>query len=346
MTLFNELKREIGDTTNFWLFTKLLKAKIVGGLLSKEKLTEQEKDIIKTVGFVEQRIIFNCPHCKRRQHANIVNEEVECDCRELINIKAIPKESRYRLQEDIFNGLEDHFSRENNGFIFIFGKKNICVSNHNSKVCLHISPFLNTDKKFECLNDAHLDHFSISWGLFPIFLDDKLKAELFTEISRFRDEEIEKQIDYSGIDESKFQDLVLELLRTEKKFSKIIPGGKGPDQGKDAFGYSTIMLPTGKPKEIKTLIQCKHTEKDYSFSTDDIQKYVTKSKRHKCNSLLFVTNGTLSGDTVTEINSGAYNDNVFFDVDFWDKNNLFDLLRQHHEIRIDYFYKANKKVNV
>jgi len=343
MVSFNEFKKEIEDVANFQLFTKLLKAKIVGGLLSEEKLTKQERDIIKNVGFVEQRIIFDCPCCGHRQHANINEEEVECDCGELINLKTISKENRYILQENILNDLKDLFSKENNEFIFVFGEKSIHTLNRNSKVHLHISPFLNTDKKFECLDDAHLDHFSIDWGLFPSLLDDTIREEFLSEISRFREEEIKKQIDWNKITSYEFQRMVSRLL-LKKGFHRIVPGGTGSDQGKDIIAEEIEQSSTGKKIHHRWLVQCKKHKKNVGVNEistiDDLST-------HKCDSYLLVTTSYPSGQLVTKLQN-IENDpkNNIRSCDIWDKDILFDLLKQYPEIRIDYFYKTNKKVKV
>jgi hypothetical protein len=225
---------------------------------------------------------------------------------------------------------------------YIFGEDIPNTSKHDLSVYLHISPLIETiDNNFKCLDGAYVDHFLINWNIFPNVLRDEQMDALLGDLLRWRQESIEKQIDWGTINEWDFQNLVIELLQSENNFSKILPGGKGPDQGKDVFGYTASHLPTGKPIDIKTLIQCKYTATRQTFSADIILKYVTKAKRHGCNFLLFVTNSHLSGDAVTEIHSGAYHDKDFFDVDFWDEQTLFTLLEKHHHIRIKYFYRNN-----
>lgn len=343
MSEINTLQINLQKEPYFNLFTKLLKRKIQGGMLSGEYLDEKERLAIDEVGFVECKVIFDCPYCHETCHIDSKTQEFECDCGNLVNIRNIKTEIRCVLSKKVHNSLQTIFSQkwdyDTKTIRCIFCEKEPITSQHDSTIYLHVSPFLNNqNNKFRCIDNAYVDHFRINWKIFPDILDDLKRDALLKDILQWRKETILKQIDWTKINEWDFQNLTIELLESEHKFSKIIPGGKGQDQGKDAIGYSTIDLPTGKPMEVTTLIQCKYTEKEQTFSTDDIQKYVTKSKRHGCNTLLFVTNGSLSGDAVTEINSGAYNDKDFFDVDFWAKQKLFNLLEKYPIIRIKYFY--------
>ncbi|HEW92751.1 MAG TPA: hypothetical protein ENF81_09455 [Thermotogaceae bacterium] len=340
------LQTELGDESSSKLFTKLIIKKINGSMLSKEYLDEEDKRAIDTVGFAEQRVVFDCPYCQETRHTDPSVLEFECDCGEVINLRNRDYGTRYVLSEIAYDAIRDLFSQEcKYGDIvlkYIFGETIPNTSKHDSSVYLHISPLIETiANNFQCLDDAYMDHFLINWNIFPNVLRAEQMDALLSDVLRWRQESIEKQTDWGTINEWEFQNLVIELLRSENKFSKIISGGRGPDQGKDAFGYVSLQLPTGKTKDIKTLVQCKYTATRQTFSAHDILEYVTKAKRHGCNFLLFVTNSDLSGDAVTEIHSGAYHDKDFLDVDFWNEQTLFTLLEKHHHTRIKYFYRNN-----
>ncbi|NIA12315.1 MAG: hypothetical protein GWP10_22025 [Nitrospiraceae bacterium] len=340
------LQTELRNESSFRLFTKLLIKKIEGGMLSQEYLNEEEKHALDTVGFAEQRVVFDCPNCRETWHTDSGALEFGCDCGEIINLRNDDYGKRYLLSESAYDAIREMLSqereRDDTTIKYIFGEDITNTSKHGSNVYLHISPLIRTmDTNFQCLDDAYVDHFLINWNIFPNILRHEQMDTLLSDVLRWRKESIKKQIDWRTINEWDFQNLVIELLQSENKFSKILPGGKGPDQGKDVFGYTALHLPTGKPIDIKTLIQCKYTITGQTFSARDILEYVTKAKRHKCNFLLFVTNSYLSGDAVTEMHSEAYYDKDFLDVDFWDEQKLFNLLEKYHHIRIKYFYRNN-----
>ena len=340
------LQTELGDESSFKLFTKLIIKKINGGMLSQEYLDEEEIQVLDTVGFAEHKIVFDCPRCQDTWHTDSCALEFECDCGKIINLRNNEYGKRYIISDSVYDAIRAMLSQERkHGDIlikYIFGEAILSTSKHDSSVYLHISPSIETiANNFQCLDDAYRDHFLINWNIFPNVLRAEQMDALLSDVLRWRQESIEKQIDWGRINEWEFQNLVIELLRSENKFSKIIPGGRGPDQGKDAFGYGSLHLPTGKTKDIKTLVQCKYTATGQTFSARDILEYVTKAKRHGCNFLLFVTNSYLSGDAGTEIHSEAYYDKDFLDVDFWDEQKLFNLLEKYHHIMIKYFYRNN-----
>ncbi|MEA1908191.1 MAG: restriction endonuclease [Euryarchaeota archaeon] len=338
------LQTELRNESSFRIFTKLFIKKIEGGMLSQEYLNEEEKHALDTVGFAEQRVVFDCPNCRETRHTDSGALEFGCDCGEIINLRNDDYGKRYVLSESAYDAIREMLSqecgRDDTTIKYIFGEDITNTSKHDSNVYLHISPLIRTmDTNFQCLDDAYVDHFLINWNIFPNILRDEQTDAFLSDILRWRQESIEKQIDWGKIDEWEFQNLIIEILQSEDKFSKIIPGGRGPDQGKDALGYSALQLPTGKTINSKTLIQCKYTGVGQTFSADDIQRYVMKAKRHECNFLLFITNSYLSGDTVTEIHSEAYYDKDFLDVDFWDEQEIFNLLEKYPHIRIKYFYR-------
>lgn len=333
----------LSKENNFIFFTELLKSKIVGGIVSKsveENVSYELKEI------ADQRKIFDCPKCGSSIQIGIKEITYQCDCGNLINTETISFGKRYILNSDFFDTLNKFFSQEfahsNQNFSIDFGKKMKTNFQHNGQIVLHITPFdvwgINTDVNIKILDTAYVDHFLLSWNLFNKIIVYEGREKIFESILRLRRETIEKQIDWGKIDEWDFEKMSHELLQKDNSFSKIVPGGKGPDQGKDGFGYSTIKMPFGKEIKIKTLIQCKYTSRTKSFSFDDIQRYVSRAKQHQCNSLLFVTNGELSGDAISAIESAAFKEKDFFDVDFFNAKKLVDILEKHNDVRIKYFF--------
>lgn len=334
--------RELNDKSNFSLFTKLSKCKINGALLSDEYLENDEKEIIDVIPFIEKKIIFGCPKCKKRCLAEIDQTNFLCDCEKIINLNEIDKDIRYVLKDDYFSkikeNIEQSISFKNIVFQCIFGEKSPSNFLHENKIFLHITPF--QDEKlvdgFDCIDKAYLDHYSINWNNLVTFLNDK--SEFYNKILSWRKENIQKQINWSLINDKEFQDLCYEIIKLEKMFDKLVIGGTGADQGKDMFGYNYSKSAVGRPEEVVTLIQCKFTEKNASFNSDDIFKYVKKALRHNCNYMLFITNGHLTGDASTEIHSNAYQTEKFRDVNFWDNKKIIDYLETYPRLRIKYFY--------
>lgn len=336
----------LSKENNFIFFTELLKSKIVGGLVSK---SVEDNVISELKEIVEQRKIFDCPICGSSIQIGIKEITYQCDCGNLINTETISFGKRYRLNTLFFGLLNKFFSQQfahlNQNFSIDFGEKMKTNFQHNGQIVLHITPFdvwgINTDVNIKILDTAYVDHFLLSWNLFDKIIVHEERDKMFESILRLRRETIEKQIDWGKINEWDFEKMSHELLQKENSFSKIVPGGKGPDQGKDGFGYSTIKMPSGKEIKIKTLIQCKYTSRTKSFSFDDIQRYVARAKQHQCNSLLFITNGELSGDTISAIESDAFKEKDFYDVDFYDTAKLMDLLEKHDATRIKYFFYSD-----
>lgn len=333
----------LSNGANFNFFTDLLRTKIIGGLISKdidEKVIDELKEII------DERKIFNCPACGESIHIGLKEITYQCDCGKSINTETIPFQKRYRMKKDFFDSLKNFFSQKfiyfNKNFIICFGEKIKTNFQHDGQIVIHVTPFdawgKNNAVIIKTLDTAYVDHFLISWDLFNKTIVYGEREKLFESILSLRRETIEKQIDWKEINEWDFEKLSLELLENEKKFSKIVPGGKGPDQGKDGFGYYTMKMPSGKEIQVKTLIQCKYTLNTKSFTFGDIQGYVSRARQHNCNSLLFITNGELSGDAISATESGAFKEKDFYDVDFFDAKKLMDLLEKHDDVRIKYFF--------
>lgn len=330
------------NETNFNFFTDLLKSKIVGGLISKdtdEKVIDELKEI------VDERKIFDCPACGESIHLNFEEINYQCDCGKLINTETTHFEKRYRMKKDFFDLLKSFFSQKfvhsNQNFMICFGEKMKTNFQHDGQIVIHATPFDiwgTNNTIIKTLDMAYVDHFLISWELFHKIIVYEEREKIFNSILRLRRETIEKQIDWKKINEWDFEKLSLELLENEKNFSKIVPGGKGADQGKDGFGYYTMKMPSGKKIQVKTLIQCKYTLSTKSFSLQDIQMYIPRARQHHCSSLLFITNGELSGDAISAIESGAFKEKDFYDVDFYDAKKLMDLLEKYDDVRIKYFF--------
>lgn len=338
----------LSKENNFIIFTELLKSKINGGLVSK---SVEDNVIYELKEIADKRKIFDCPKCGSSIQIGIKEITYQCDCGNLIYTETISFEKRYRLNTDFFGLLNKffahQFSHSNQIFSIEFREKMKTNFQHNGQIVLHITPFnvwgINTYVNIKILDTAYVDHFLLSWNLFNKIIVYEERKKIFESILRLRREIIEKQIDWGKINEWDFEKMSHELLQKENSFSKIVPGGKGPDQGKDGFGYSTIKMPSGKEIEVKTLIQCKYTSSTKSFSFGDIQGYVSRAKQHQCNSLLFITNGELSGDLISAIESDAFREKDFYDVDFYDTVKLMGLLEKHDAIRIKYFFYIDDK---
>jgi hypothetical protein len=334
--------KELETLETFSLFTKLIQKKINSSLLSDEHLNSNEKTIIEKVSFIDKKILFECPKCGKICLANKDQKTFNCDCETIIQIDdELEKEIRYTINKDAYHQLKTTINQESeidgNKIICQFNERQLDYSCHNDAIYIHCTPF-PPDKifgTFNCLNNAYLDHFIINWNSIIDFL--KNRNCIIQDILQYRKENIDKQINWSKIDEWKFQNLVYELIDKENMFDSIIPGGKGPDQEKDGFGYKTIIV-LSKPEKVEALIQCKYTSTNATFNKDDIRKYKDAAIEHGSNYLLFVTNGYLSGATVTSINKGAFIDEKFRGIDFWDNHKLIILLERHPEIRLKYFF--------
>jgi len=257
---------------------------------------------------------------------------------EEVGVQYYPEFANKKLLKSLFS---QKFYDLNQNFIICFGEKIKTNFQHDGQIVIHVTPFDIWGKNntiIKTLDKAYVDHFLISWDLFNKIIVYEERKKIFESILRLRNETIEKQIDWKKINEWVFEIIARELLEKEKIFSKIVPGGKGPDQGKDGFGYYTMKMPSGKDIPVKTLIQCKYTLNTKSFSFSDIQGYVSRAKHHNCNYLLFITNGELSGDAISTIESGAFKEKDFYDVDFYDATKLMDLLEKFDDVRIKYFF--------
>lgn len=155
------------------------------------------------------------------------------------------------------------------------------------KFFLYISPYFNLKRDFVII-DFNKNHVFLSWGSLV-----KMNSGFISFIRNRIFEEKNNLIKWSKIKPSKFEEIVRAIAQA-KGYSKIIPGGSGPDQGKDGYAIS----PDGKP----TLIQAKRELKKKNDSIF-IQRYVTKTRRHNKNHLFLLVTGTFTGDTRTEAHS-------------------------------------------
>ena len=337
-----DLVGELEDKDGFSLFTKLMKRRINGAILSIKNLNEKEIKVIDKVSFIEKKLIFDCPYCGNTRLSNQGQVIFNCDCGKVVNIANVDTEERFYLTSEYFNyfkkELIDTKDIDDKRITILFGEKDINIVNHNNTIYLHFTPFQEQDVfgYFLCLDDVYLDHFLINWNSLDKYLLNRNK--IVSDLISWRKENIEKQINWSKIDDTKFQELCYETIAKEKLFDKLESGGKGADQGKDMFGYAYTKSPIGRPEEVKTLIQCKFTLGDASFNSHDINEYVIKAKRHNCNYMLFITNGNISGDAETEIHSNAYRSETFRDVNTWNNHKLLILLEKYPHIRLKYFY--------
>lgn len=337
----NKFITEFTDSRKYEIFTKLFQNKIVGAILSKsEYLTE---NIHELKGIVDISLRFKCPKC---DEFILTNEDgiYSCDCGYCINVASVNTEKRYLLNDDFFKSITNIVSqkrdRSNKTFVIWFGEKKKSYLKYTGEIILHITPFPtwdNSNDKILLLDMACVTHFSLPWNFLPTLLIEDDRNKLFDGILNLRKNVIKKQIDWSSIDEWDFEKLSFDLLEKENIFDKLVPGGKGPDQGKDGFGYYSLTYPSGRSVKMKTLIQCKYTLSESSFNFGHINSYVSRAKQHGCNSLLFITNGTLSGDTVTAIEDGAFDEKESTYVDFFDSTKMINLLEKYDAIRSKYF---------
>ena len=337
----NKFITEFTDSRKYEIFTKLFQNKIVGAILSKsEYLTE---NIHELKGIVDINLRFKCPKC---DEFILTNEDgiYSCDCGYCINVASVNTERRYLLNDDFFklitNILSQKICHSNETFVIWFGEKKKSYLKYTGEIILHITPFPTWDNfndEILLLDEAYVTHFLLPWNLLPTLLIEDDRNKLFDKILNLRKNVIRRQIDWSLIDGWDFEKLSFEILEKEKMYDKLVPGGKGPDQGKDGFGYYLLTYPTGRSVQMKALIQCKHTLSKSSFNHEDINSYVSRAKQHNCNSLLFITNVNLSGDAVTAIESSAFKEKDFDHVDFIDSTKMINLLEKHGTIRSKYF---------
>ena len=332
---------EFTDSRKYEAFTKLFQNKIVGAILSKNEYLKE--NIHEFKGIVDISLRFKCPKC---DEFILTNEDAiySCDCGYCINVTSVNTERRYLLNDDFFklitNILSQKRDHSNETFVIWFGEKKKSYLKYTGEIILHITPFPtwdNSNDEILLLDKACVTHFSLPWNFLPTLLIEDDRNKLFDMILNLRKTVIKRQIDWSSIDGYVFEKLAFELLEKEETYDKLVPGGKGPDQGKDGFGYYSLKHPTGRFIQIKTLIQCKYTLTDNSFNHEKINSYVSRAKQHGCNSLLFITNGTLSGDAVTAIESSAFKEKDFDHVDFFDSTKMINLLGKHATIRSKYF---------
>ena len=340
-SIINKFISEFTDSKKYDAFTKLFQNKIVGAILSKNEYLKE--NIHELEGIVDISLRFKCPKC---DEIILTNEDgnYSCDCGYHINVASVNTEKRYLLNDDFFelitNILSQKISLSNETFVICFGEKKKSYLKYTGEIILHITPFPiweNFNDEILLLDEAYVTHFLLPWNLLPTLLIENERNKLFDRILNLRKSIVKKQIDWNLIDGWGFEKLSFELLEKEKTYDKLVPGGKGPDQGKDGYGYYSLKLPTGRFIQIKTLIQCKYTLSGISFNYEKINSYVSRAKQHGCNSLLFITNGSLSGDAVTAVESSAFKEKDFDHVDFFDSTKMINLLEKHGTIRSKYF---------
>ncbi|KKM54116.1 hypothetical protein LCGC14_1553750 [marine sediment metagenome] len=325
---------------NFEFFTQLVIAKIYGGLVS---VVPPESTKNSLTNIYDERVIFECLHCNTTIISNNESQIYECDCGTILKLNEVEFEKRFIINDNYFNDLRSFFDQ-----IFSYNEYNIKIDfgerkkrelNHNSTIYIHITPLNLWTDDLLLLDKEYYDNIALGWKFIIHLLELDKRTLLFGQLVDLREEKVKKKINWKKIDEWEFQDMCLDILEKQLKYKKIVPAGKGPDQGKDLYGYGSITLPSNKKMKITTLIQCKYTTSNKSFTDKDIIYYIEKAKEHNCNTLLFITNGDLSGNCVTYIERGSYKTSNFFDVDFYNNLILTNYLIRFDDIRLNYFLR-------
>lgn len=330
-SLYN-LINEINNDEKFKVFTKIFIKSLNGAMLSTEYLDNKELGVINKSKIYLKVVSKECKNCGFDNYFNYSINGLKCDeCGSSINNDQ-SEDNRIKINDNILKQLIKLFNID-----LFFLKNKFKIRLHfikDTAIVIKFEPKISHDKyEFKCLDKLNLNLFELGWNLSNFKLFYKNKEVFLNKILNYIKDSKDKQIRWSKLNPTTFQDLVYDIIKEERIFKRILRGGNGPDQGKDGFGWKH-KITKGKINSVKFLIQCKFTKVNRKFSVRDINNYYQSALRHGCRGLIFATNAQLSGDTYTQLGSSAYKGVKIVSIEGKD---LFDLLMKHDNLRIKYF---------
>jgi Zn finger protein HypA/HybF involved in hydrogenase expression len=322
----NNIKEIFDNKEIFDLFSKIFLKKINGATISIGSLSKKEEKLL-NFEFFEIKYYVKCKKCKCELY---LTKEYECECGNLLTYDLKDKynfNNRIDIKKEIFQEFNNILFKE-----IVFKNKHFKLVDTFTElpedmIQIKINK-TNLDIDLNCLDTANLNKYNINWNF------DRIKDFIYSNkiINYIFDDLVERyklQISWGKIDENQFEQLCIDLIKT--KNLRVIPKGEGSDQGKDSFVYDE--------KRNKYLLQSKFKKlktKNRSFNSNDMLKYYKKSQRHNCVGFIFMTNGEISGDALTEVESSAYKD---CKVILYPNNEMFNLLFENPKIKNQYFLR-------
>lgn len=150
------------------------------------------------------------------------------------------------------------------------------------------------------------------------------------------------EINYKG--GTDFERFVEELLNA-LGWTIISKAAIGPDGGKDIIASISETLPTGKQRNRKYVVQCKHNaHSGKTVYPKDISDFILMPQKHNAQGWLLVTSTKVSQNVVANI-SAACQTKPGVEFDHWDKRKLEALVLDERcrEILKRYFPKSYLK---
>lgn len=195
MILTQNQKELLVKTENFEYFTKLIKKKIAGGLLSENLPFDFNNDLN---SLLKLFYIFDCPHCGSIVCIEEFKKKIRCDCGRELRIQDSDFEIRYDLDdfyyEEILQFFEQNYDYEDFKYRFIFGEREKLFLDHTGILYIHITFSDIWGKEFHLLDELYLDHYSIDWLNFIYLFDTDKRNLLFKFILNYREVVKTKQL--------------------------------------------------------------------------------------------------------------------------------------------------------
>ena|GEM_PF-3744482 len=130
-------------------------------------------------------------------------------------------------------------------------------------------------------------------------------------------------VDFKEIEDKSgfiFERFIEDLLKA-RGWRIILGAGQGPDGGRDITASINETFGTGKDKERKYLIQCKHyAHSNKTVTPGDITDFSLMPQKHGTKGWLLITSTKVSENVVQNINAANKEGGVFFD--YWDAREI------------------------
>lgn len=294
----------------------LLKRTLHGGLIPEGEFSEEEVELCNSVEWIESATRFKCD-CGSWHTTS--GKQFECPI-EMKPVDPSEVQEGYRRTSDI--SIQFGFDSEYN-FKIVEHSSVPTISEIDDKTLIFSPDIEELEFPDRVGRVVWLPLSSL-----PEVTDNNHRGEIIQEIRDKRKELIDwNRLDSRGND---FEELSYRLISRDDQFYNPSWGGRGVDQGKDAF--CSIDLAS---RETRVLVQAKYNPGS-SLSRSDIRGYVQDTKEHDCTGLLLTTINT-SGQAETSYESHGYQtDSVPF-VRLWQGVEIKERLSGHPKLISEYF---------
>lgn len=296
----------------------VLEKTLDGGFVPREEFDETQQDLCEIVNWIESAVKFRCD-CGDWHTAQTKDAEYDCPVR-MYPVKPDETIFGFRRKANISLDLDLDVEYE------------LEIAEHTSRVS--VSEF--DDKAIVFAPDVDSLEFPDRVGRvvwlplcdLPNLVSEEDRTRMLSNIRERRRNFIDwERLENTGDD---FEEITYRLIARSDLFYNRSWGGRGPDQGKDAY----CSVDTGGPG-TRVLVQAKG-QPESSLNKTDIREMVQDAASHDCEGLL-VTTINITGDAETKYERGGYRTASVPYIKIWPGVEIKERLSRHPDLISEYF---------